>query len=147
MCEERLDRPRSLRCEMWGLALGALLGSASHAHATEQFDIGTVLHEVNKILKTNVQKVPTVELVPSLPGGDWGGYAGGHIQISNEALGECKELVLWHETSHHVAIEAGLLRHLPNDGRALKTELERIASHVELAYDKQWLPGCLNKAH
>lgn len=114
---------------------------ASSCIAAIALDARATLAEVNKILGTDIQEVPAVELVPDLPRHDWGAYADGLVQISRETWAGCEAITLAHEISHYVAVKARLLRDVPTDARLLKAGLERIARQVEDAWPG-YAPNC-----
>lgn len=124
-----------------GVPSGMMIGKARAA----ELDIAATQRQVNAILQTDIQELPAVYIVDSLPRGIWGTYAEGEIRISAEAPEGCRGLILAHEISHSVAIKAGLLAGIPSDIRALKAELERIARIVEHQY-RPWSPNCFERA-
>mgnify|MGYP001620185682 FL=1 len=125
----------------FSVSLGMMIGRASAA----ELDIAATQAQVNAILQTDIQELPAVYIVDGLPRGTWGTYAEGEIRISAEAPEGCRGVILGHETSHHIAIKAGLLRNVPSDIRALKAALEAIAKKVEAAWP-EYLPGCMSRA-
>ena len=103
-------------------------------------DITAIQTQVEAIMAATAS-TPIVEIVEALPNGDWGSYVDGVVRISAAAPEACWSVIAAHETSHHIAIEAGLLRDVRGGALELKAELERIAAIVEARFEP-WSPRC-----
>ena len=103
-------------------------------------DIAAIEAQVEAIMAA-AASTPAVEIVETLPRGDWGTYSNGVIRISAAAPEACWPLVAAHEWSHHIAIEAGLLRDVRGGAPELKAELEKIAEIGEARFEP-WAPAC-----
>ena len=103
-------------------------------------DTTAIQTQVEAIMAASAS-TPMVEIVEALPNGDWGSYAGGVVRISAAAPEACWAVIAAHEISHHIAIEAGLLRDIRGGAPELKVELERIAAIVEYRFEP-WSPAC-----
>ena len=103
-------------------------------------DIAAIQTQVEAIMAATAS-TPVVEIVAELPNGDWGSYAGGVVRISAAAPEACWAVIVAHEVSHHIAIEAGLLRDISGGAPELKAELERLSAIVEARFEP-WSPSC-----
>ncbi len=120
-----------------GAAFGFVAGIiiVGYAKADAHPSPSDTLAQVNKILGTNVETVPTVELVDHIPGGLWGAYLNRTqpLFISEEAPDACRPIITAHELAHYVDDVANL----PGDS-------ESIARKVEENFEP-WSPGCYGK--
>lgn len=89
---------------------------------------------------------PSVVMVDDLPGGDWGSYIPGRIEISRAQPADCVAVTMAHELTHDATVRKRLLG---SDGSAeyLKRQMEDIAVMVEsfVGSDGVWLPNCLKR--
>ncbi len=131
----------------------ALLMFACVAHADELVDLHTAMARVEALMKGQGVDVsgyaqtppPTLEFVSAshlyLQGNE-GGYAGGHVYVSANAIEACTDLIVIHELVHDATVKHRLFASVPLEN--LKAAVEALADSVtEAAAQSPYRPGCL----
>ena len=130
-----------------------LLAFACAANADERVDLPGTMARVEALLKGQGIDVagyaqtppPTLEFVsaahPYLQGND-GGYAGGHVYVSEARIEACTDLILIHELVHDATVKHRLFASVPL--KHLKAAIEALADSVTAAAaETPYRPGCL----
>ncbi len=133
-------------------AIMVLLTFACTANADE-LDLGATMARVEALMKGQGVDVsgyaqtppPTLEFVSAshlyLQGND-GGYAGGIVYVSTDAIEACTDLILIHELVHDATVKHRLFASVPLEN--LKAAVEALADSVTAAAAIQpYRPGCL----
>ncbi len=131
----------------------ALVVFTCAAHADERVDLRDAMARVEALMKGQGVDVsgyaqttpPVLEFVsaahPYLQGND-GGYAGGHVYVSEARIEACTDLILIHELVHDATVKHRLFAAVPLEH--LKSAIEALADSVTAAAAIQpYRPGCL----
>ncbi len=138
-------------------AIVALVIGACAAHADERVDLPATMARVEALMKGQGVDVsgyaqtppPTLEFVSAshlyLQGNE-GGYAGGHVYVSTDAIEACTDLIVIHELVHDATVKHRLFASVPLEN--LKAAVEALADSVtEAAAQSPYRPGCLAARH
>ncbi len=138
-------------------AMMALLVCAGAAHADEALDLPGTMARVEALMKGQgidvsgyaATEAPTLEFVsashPYLQGND-GGYAGGHVYVSEARIEACTDLIVIHELVHDATVKHRLFASVPLEH--LKAAIEALADSVTAAAaETPYRPGCLPRRH
>jgi hypothetical protein len=135
----------------------ALLIFACAANADEALDLKGTMARVEALLKGQgidvagyaQTEAPALEFVsaahPYLQGND-GGYASGHVYVSEARVEGCTDLIVIHELVHDATVKHRLFASVPLEH--LKAAIEALADSVtEAAAQSPYRPGCLPRRH